>query len=92
MTALCCNDEHTVSTTRTIHGGGRGVLKDREALDYVWVEVVEVVLRNLHTIHNDKRRLGTTNGGNTTDVEVRTVGTRLTATLCGDDTRQTAGE
>ena len=91
-TALRGDDKHAVGTTCTIHSCSGGIFQNREALDDIGIEMIKVILTDFHTIHDNKWIGCTTDRGNTADVEVGSIGTWLTAALCGNDTCQASGK
>ena len=54
LTALCCDDHHTVGSTRTIDRSCRSVLEDLDCLDVVWREVTDCSTHR-HTVDHIER-------------------------------------
>ena len=78
-TASCSHEDDTIGTPDTEHSRAGGILEDRNALDFIRVNLGEV---SLHTIHQDKRRGKTVvKGTATSDVDGRSILSRLAAGL-----------
>ena len=55
LTTLGSNEDYTIGTTHTKHGCSRSILQYGDALDFAWVNVVEVTLYTIHL--NQWRRI-----------------------------------
>ena len=53
LATLCCHEDNTVGTTRTIDGCRSGILEHIDALDVVGRDIVNG--RHLHTVDNEER-------------------------------------
>ena len=90
VSSLGGNNDNTVSTAHTEHGGGGGILQDGQALDFVGVYRVE---GTFHTIHQDERGgVGVAQGRGATDVDLGIVFARLTGFLHGGNARHLTGQ
>ena len=87
-TTLGGDEHHTVGTTHTEHGGGRGILQHGDALNLVGVDIPHLTL---HTIDLDKRG-GVGPCALTTNENLSGIATRLTRVLHGGHTRKLTGQ
>ena len=81
--------DHTVRTLRTVEGGRRRILQNREVLDVVGLHVGQIVGRDLEAVEQDQRALGISERGDTADEELGIVAAGLTAALVRDKARDT---
>ena len=81
LTALGRHDDNRV-TIQTIDGSGRSILQNRNRLDILGIDLVDVTR---HTIDDVKHRLATYHNR-------RAIGTRLTRSLHGRHTGHTTGQ
>ena len=89
-TASCSHEDDTIGTTDTEHSRTGGILEHGNALDFIRVDLGEVPL---HTVHQDKRgSQAVVKGAATSDVDGRSILSRLAAGLHRCHTRDISGE
>ena len=86
------HDEHTVGTSGTVKGGRGRVLQDGHRLDGLGRDVVEHRRCDLDTVKHDQRAGVGSERGYSSNIEGRAVGSRLTRSLAGDESRNISGE
>ena len=91
-TTLGRNNHYTIGSTRTIHGSGSRIFQNRESFYNFRIKRIQVCRTHFHPIQNNKRRSHTTQSRNTTNVKIRTITARLSATLIGNNSRKTSGK
>ena len=91
ITAFCPDDHHTIGTTRSVDGGGRGVLEDRKLINRLRGNVIEVSSTDLHVIKHDEWSRSTAKCADPSDVKFR--GRARCATRChGNDSGHLSGK
>ena len=89
-TASCSHEDDTIGTPDTEHSRAGGILEDGNALDFIRVNLGEIPL---HSVHEDKRRGKTVvKGAATSDVDGRSILSRLAAGLHRCHSRYISGE
>ena len=88
LTALGGHENNAVRGTGTIDGG-RGILQDVDALDFVTGQAAELVATALDTVDDDERTV-VSEGAAAADEHHRVVTSRLAGTVVHDDARHTA--
>ena len=80
---LCCDKDNAISTSNTEYCRGRSIFQHRHILHFIRVNLWE---RTLYSVNKDKRlRQRSAQRTDTTDEQLRTISSRLTARL---NTRQ----
>ena len=90
LAALGRHQDDAVRGTGAVDGG-RGVLQDVDAFDFVAGEAAEFVAAALDTVDDDQRAV-VAEGGAAADEHHRVVASRLAGTVVHDDARHTAGK
>ena len=88
LTLLGGHEDNAVRSTRTVDGGGGGVLEDVDGLDVGGVQGAQAAARDAV---DDVQRLGIADGAHTADVHLEALA-RLTGTLGDGDARALALE
>ena len=79
------DDHHAARAFQSVHSGRRSVLEDRDALDVIRIDVVDVTHRkSVHNVGDSVDRAAQTQGS--------LILARLSGLLHGGDTRKTAGK
>lgn len=87
------HDHHAVCAARSVERRRRGILEDREILDHLGGEGVQVVRGALHAVDQDQRILrGLGKGAYAANPEIRSVGARLSGLLHRDHAGDAACE
>ena len=55
--SYCCNNNHTISCTRTIHSRSSSIFQDSNALNTARIHIIQLLHTNLKTIHDKSRKI-----------------------------------
>ena len=86
------NQNHSVSSTRTVKRRSNGVLHDRKTLDVIGLETSQIVRADLHTVNQHQWTLPIAERCYTANEELGVVTSGLTAGPIGHHTRHTPYE